>query len=156
MRRIFTLAALAALFCACVSPGAPGPRATVEKAMNALKGGDGKALVECMSAASLAELENTVTEMKANPEETAQMMGIFGVQITADEIRNLDVAGFMTLMMNSELFPAELKDMTVTYGEERIEGDEAWVQVTIDGEAEEVRLLKENGRWVIDEGFDMM
>jgi hypothetical protein len=54
------------------------------------------------------------------------------------------------------MFGSEFAEMEVTFGAERIEGDYAWVEVTVDGETEEVPLVKENGRWVIAEGFDMM
>lgn len=154
MKKLVIISALVALIAGCGA--APGPKATVEKAFNALKTGDGKALIECMSAEQVEELSASVEEMKVNPEESAQMMAFLGVETTADEISSLDAAGFVSLLMKSEMFSAELADMEMTFGAERIEGEEAWVEVTVDGETDEVKLIKENGRWVIAEGFDMM
>ncbi len=154
MKKLVIISALVALIAGCGA--APGPKATVEKAFNALKTGDGKALIECMSAEQVEELNASVEEMKVNPEESAQMMAFLGVETTADEISSLDAAGFVSLLMKSEMFSAEFADMEMTFGAERIEGEEAWVEVTVDGETDEVKLIKENGRWVIAEGFDMM
>jgi hypothetical protein len=109
-----------------------------------------------MSAEQVEELNASVEEMKVNPEESAQMMAFLGVETTADEISSLDAAGFVSLLMKSEMFSAEFADMEMTFGAERIEGEEAWVEVTVDGETDEVQLIKENGRWVIAEGFAMM
>jgi hypothetical protein len=154
MKKLVIISALVALIAGCGA--APGPKATVEKAFSALKSGDGKALIECMSAEQVEELNASVEEMKANPEESAQMMAFLGVETTADEITSLDAAGFVSLLMKSEMFSSEFADMEMTFGAERIEGEEAWVEVTVDGETDEIKLVKENGRWVIAEGFDMM
>jgi len=154
MKKLLIITAIVAMIAGCGA--APGPKATVEKAFNALKTGDGKALIECMSAEQVAELNTSVEEMKANPEESAEMMAFIGITVTAEEISNLDAAGFVSLLFQSEMFGAEFAEMEVTFGAERIEGEEAWVEVTVDGDTEEVKLVKEDGRWVIAEGFDMM
>ncbi len=152
MKKLVIISALAALIAGCGA--APGPKATVEKVINAFEAGDGKTIVECMSAADLEEFNATVEEMKANPEETAMMMGFLGITVTADEIGRLDTAGFMSLITGSELFKSEFTGMTV--GAERIEGEEAYVEVSMGGETEEVMLVKERGRWVITGGFGVM
>ncbi len=154
MKKLLIITAIVAMIAGCGA--AMGPKATVEKAFNALKTGDGKALIECMSAEQIAELNTSIEEMKANPEESAQMMAFIGVEVTAEEITALDAAGFVTLLLQSEMFGAEFAEMEITFGAERIEGEQAWVEVTTDGETEEVMLVKEDGRWVISEGFDMM
>lgn len=154
MKKLLIITAIVAMIAGCGA--APGPRATVEKAFNALKAGDGKALIECISAEQIAELNSSVEEMKANPEESAMMMGFLGVTVTAEEISSMDAAGFISMLLKSDMFGAELANMTVTFGAEKIEGDTATVEVTVDGETEEISLIKENGRWVIAEGFDMI
>lgn len=154
MKKLLIITAIVAMIAGCGA--APGPRATVEKAFNALKAGDGKALIECISAEQVAEINASVDELKANPEESAAMMGFIGITVTAEEISSMDAAGFISLLFKSEAFGAEFANMTVTFGAEKIDGDTATVEVTVDGDTEEINLVRENGRWVISEGFDMM
>jgi hypothetical protein len=153
MKKLFVITAILAMLAACGA--APGPRATVEKAFKAMQNADGKALLECLSSEAVAELNESIQEMKETPEESAMMMAFLGLEVTADEIRNLDAAGFITLLLKSDMFSAEVANMNITYGAERIDGNKAWVEVTMNGMTDEIQLVNENGRWVMDEGFDM-
>ncbi len=157
MRKSAILMAVAAglLLLAC---GAAGPRATVEKMVTAFKAGDGSGMVSCMHPEALVELDQTVAEIKENPEESAAFLGMMGVEASAEEISALDAGSFMTLMMKSPMFAEELGSFEFTVGAERIEGETALVELTVNGEATEVKLVKYEGRWVFDpEGdFDLM
>ena len=153
MKKLLIITAILAMLAACGA--APGPRATVEKAFGAMQNADGKALIECLASDAVTELNESIQEMKETPEESAMMMAFLGLEVTADEISNMDAAGFLSLLLKSEMFSAEIANMNVTYGAERIDGDNAWVEVTMDGMTEEIQLVNENGRWVMAEGFDM-
>lgn len=149
------MAAAVLLLVAC---GAAGPKATVEKMVTAFKAGDGSGMVACMHPEALVELDQTVAEIKENPEESAAYLGMMGVEATAEEISNLDAGSFMTLMMKSPMFAEELGSFEFSVGAERIEGETAFVELTVNGETTEVQLVKYEGRWVFDpEGdFDLM
>lgn len=149
------MAAAVLLLLAC---GAAGPKATVEKMVTAFKAGDGSGMVSCMHPEALVELDQTVAEIKENPEESAAFLGMMGVEATAEEISNLDAGKFITLMMKSPMFTEELGTFEFEVGAERIEGETAFVELTVNGETTEVKLVKYEGRWVFDpEGdFDLM
>lgn len=149
------MAAAVLLLVAC---GAAGPKATVEKMVTAFKAGDGSGMVACMHPEALVELDQTVAEIKENPEESVAFLGMMGVEATAEEITNLDAGSFMTLMMKSPMFAEELGSFEFSVGAERIEGETAFVELTVNGETTEVKLVKYEGRWVFDpEGdFDLM
>lgn len=152
MKKLMIITALVALIVACGA--APGPRATVERMFKAVQNADGKTVVECLSSDAVAELNEALADMKENPEESAMMMAFIGIEATADDIRNLDAAGFITMILGSEMFAGELEGVSISYGAERIEGDAAYVEVTFNGDTEEVKLVKENGRWVMAD-FEM-
>lgn len=141
-----------------VACGAAGPKATVEKMVQAFQAGDGKGMVECMHPEALTELDATVAEIKQNPEESVAFLGMMGVEATVEEINNLDAGAFITMMMKSPMFTEEMGTFEFTVGAERIEGETAFVELTVNGEATEVGLVKYEGRWVFDpEGdFDLM
>lgn len=157
MRKATLLAAaiFGLLLLAC---GAAGPKATVEKMVTAFKAGDGSGMVSCMHPDALVELDQTVAEIKENPEESAAFLGMMGVEATAEEISALDAGSFITLMMKSPMFAEELGSFEFAVGAERIEGETAFVALTVNGETTEVKLVKYEGRWVFDpEGdFDLM
>lgn len=156
MKKIAVLGALVVFLAACGA--ALGPKATVEKMVNAFQNKDGKAMVECMHPNALAEINEGLEEMKQDPEGTAAMMMFLGIETTADEIRNLDAGGMLTMFLGSPMFAEEFEGMTFQVGAERIEGDLGWVELTVNGETDEVALVKYEGRWVFDpeSDFDLM
>lgn len=143
--------ALAALFVLAMACGGGGtPDQVVRKFIDGFENGDGNAIISCISTDAVAELEASLEEMKADPESSAAFLGMVGIETTADEIRNMDAGAFLDMMFSSELLAAELPDFgSVEVGETRIEGDNAWVTVTMDGETDEVMLVLENGNWKI-------
>lgn len=155
MKKIAVLALAGLLLVAC---GAAGPKATVEKMVKAFQSGDGQGMVECMHPDALVDIEETLAEIKQDPEGSAAFLAMMGVTVTADEVRNLNPGSFMTLMMKSPMFAEELGSFEFSVGTERIDGETATVELTVNGQTTEVKLVKHQGRWVFDpeSDFDLM
>lgn len=153
MRKVVLMGLIAVFLAACGA--APGPRSTVEKLVKAIENGDGRAMIECMHPDIVAEIEESLVEIKENPEDAVLFLGFMGVETTADEIRNMDAGGFMTLMFKSPMFSEEFSNLAFSVGSERIEGDVAFVDMTVNGESSQVKLVRHGGRWVIDPDSDL-
>jgi len=152
----FALALAAVFVLAMACGGAATPEAVVKKAIDAFENGDGNALISCLSAEAVEELNAQVEEMKAAPEESAAFMAMMGIEVTAEEIENMSAGDFISKLFSSEMMAAELPDFSsVEIGEAVIDGDEAMVPVTIDGDTEEVELILENGEWKLGDMMGM-
>lgn len=152
----FALAFAAVFVLAIACGGAATPDAVVKKAIDAFESGDGDALISCLSAEAVEELNGQIEEMKAAPEESAAFMAMMGIEVTADEITNMDAGDFLTKLFSSEMMAAEMPDFSsVEIGTAVIDGEEAMVPVTIDGETEEVELILENGEWKLGDMMGM-
>jgi len=149
--------AFAAIFVLAIAcGGAATPDQVVKKMIDAFEAKDGTAILECMSAEAVAELDAQVDEMKAAPEESAAFMAMIGIEVTADEITNMTSGEFLTKMLSSEMLADELPDMsTVEIGEVVIEGETATVAVTLDGDTDNIDLVLEDGQWKIAEMMGM-
>ncbi len=129
------------------------PEQVVNKLFSGVQNGDGDAVVSCLSAEALAGIDEGLVEIKANPEETAGMAVMFGIEITADEVANLTAARAISLLLTSEMLAAEMPDFsTVVVGTAVIDGETATVPVTMDGETEDMELVLEDGSWKIGGG----
>ena len=147
-------AAVFALVIAC--GGAATPDAVVKKAIDAVESKDGNALISCLSAEAVAELDAQVEEMKAAPEESAAFMAMMGIEVTAEEIENMSAGDFITKLFESPMMAEELPDFSsVEIGEAVIDGETAMVPVTIDGDTEEVELILEDGEWKLGDMMGM-
>lgn len=152
----FAIALAAVLFVVMACGGAKTPDAVVRKAIDAMENKDGNALVECMSTEAIEELDAQIEEMKAAPEESVAFMAMMGIEITAEEIENMTAGDFITKMFESEMLAEELPDFSnVEIGEAVIDGEEAMVPVTLDGETEEVELILEDGEWKLGDMMGM-
>ncbi len=150
MKRI-TFFLISLLFLAACS--APGPKATVERAFESIKNQDAKAYIKFLPANELAELEAIITDMKETPEYSADFLTYIGLSVTVEEIKNLTVESYLTLQLKS--LSEAISSAEVSYGNETINGDEATVQLIINGTTGDVDLIKENGKWVIIKGLDL-
>lgn len=154
----FAIAFAAVFVLAMACGGAATPDAVVKKAMDAMENKDGNALISCISADAVAELDAQIEEMKAAPEESAGFMAMIGIEITAEEIENMSAGDFISKMFQSEMMAAELPDFsTVVIGETVIaeDGKTATVEVTMDGETDTVNLVLEDGAWKLGDMIGM-
>ena len=150
----FVFAAAFVLAIAC--GGASTPDAVVRQAIDAVVSGDGEALVGYLSSEGIEALNGQVEELKANPEESAAFLAMMGIDVTAEEIENMDAGDMITWMLQSELMQAELPDFsTMEIGEPVIEGEDAVVPIVLEGESEEIELILENGEWKLGEMMGM-
>jgi len=143
--------ALAAVFVLAIACGGAGtPDQVVKKFIDAFQSGDGEAIVSCISADGLAELNASIESMKETPEESAGFLAMMGVEVTAEELANWTAADFLTAMMGSEMLAEEMPDFSnVEIGAAVIDGETATVPVTVDGETEDIELVLEDGSWKI-------
>ncbi len=151
--------ALAAVFVLAIACGGSGtPEQVVQKLMDGVQNADGDAVVSCLSAEVLAGMDEFLVELKADPEGTAAMAVMMGIEITPDEVSNLDAAKVVTILLNSEMVTAEMPDFSaIEIGTATIDGDIATVPMTMDGETEDLELILEDGSWKIGgEGMDFM
>ena len=151
--------ALATVFVLAIACGGGGtPEQVVQKLMDGVQSGDGEAVVSCLSAEVLEGIDEFLVEMQADPEGTAAMAVMMGIEITPDEVSDLDAAKVVTILLSSEMVTAEMPDFSaVEIGTATIDGDIATVPMTMDGETEDLELILEDGSWKIGgEGMDFM
>ena len=154
--KIFSLVFAAGLILMMACGGASAPDAVVRKAIDAVESGDGETLVGCLSSEGIEELNSQIEEMKVNPEESAAFLVMMGIDVSTEDVENMDAGDLITWMLQSELMKAELPDFsTIEIGEPVIEGDEAVVPIVLEGESEEVELIRENGEWKLGEMMGM-
>ncbi|MCK5115388.1 MAG: hypothetical protein KAR44_02235 [Candidatus Aegiribacteria sp.] len=151
-----TLVFVAAFVLAIACGGASTPDTVVRQAIDAVVSGDGEALVGYLSSDGIEALNGQVEELKANPEESASFLAMMGIDVTAEEVENMDAGDMITWMLQSELMQAELPDFsTIEIGEPVIEGEDALVPIVLEGESEEVELVLEDGEWKLSEMMGM-
>jgi len=132
--------------------GASTPDAIVRKAIDAVESGDGEALVGYLCSDDIEELNSQIEEMKVSPEESAAFLVMMGIDVSVEDVENMDGADLITWMLQSDMMRAELPDFsTMEIGEPVIEGDEAVVPIVLEGENEEIELVRENGEWKLGE-----
>jgi hypothetical protein len=151
--------ALSAVFVLAIACGGGGtPDQVVKTLFDGVQNGDGNAVLSCLSTEAVDGINEFVEELKADPEGTASMAVMFGVEITADEVSELDAAKVITILLGSEMITAEMPDFSsVEIGDAVIDGETATVPVTLDGETEDIELILENGSWKIGgESMDFM
>ena len=151
--------ALAAFFVLAIACGGGGtPDQVVKKLLDGVQAGDGDVVVSCLSTEALTGLDEMLVELKADPEGTAAMAVMMGVEITPEEVTELTAAKVITILLGSEMVTADMPDFSaVEIGAAVIDGETATVPVTMDGETEEIELILENGNWKIGgEGMDFM
>lgn len=101
------------------------PKATLETMIAASKVGDKDALYACFdknTREGFADMEKVAKEMAATMPKSAQQ---------------------------KEQGGGKIKDAKVTYGEAKIEGDKATMDVTVEGDTLPVKFVKEGGAWKI-------
>ena len=143
--------ALVAVFVLAIACGGGGtPDQVVQKLFDGVQNGDGDAVVGCLSAEALAGIDEAIVEFKADPEGTAAMAVMMGIEITADEVSDLTAAKVITILLSSEMITAEMPDFsTIEIGAAVIDGETATVPVTMDGDTEDIELILEDGNWKI-------
>ena len=133
------------------------PDQVVKKMLDGAHSGDGNAIVSCMSAEAIQELDESLIQLKEAPEESAEFLAMLGVEMTAEEVTNMTAGDFITALLLSEVMAEEMPDFsTAVIGESIIEGEKAMVEVTIDGDTNEIELILQDGEWKLEEGLDFM
>jgi methylmalonyl-CoA mutase cobalamin-binding subunit len=151
--------ALAAVFVFAIACGGGGtPDQVVHKLFEGVQNGEGDVILSCLSSEAVVGIDEFVDELKADPEGTAAMAVMFGVEITADEVADLNAARVITILLSSEMITAEMPDFSsVEIGDAVIDGETATVPVTLDGETNDIELILEDGNWKVGgEGLDFM
>ncbi len=145
--------ALAAIFVLAVACGSAGtPEQVVQKFIEAWNNGDGDGVAACMSSEGLAELDGFIEIMRAAPDESVAQLAMMGIELTPEEVAELTVGQFLGAMLSSEEASADMPDLSnVEIGETVIaeDGQTAVVNVSADGEEEELELILEDGNWKI-------
>lgn len=151
------LTAVFVLSFACLGGGGT-PDQVVQNLFDAIEGGDGDAVVGCLSVEALEGINEFIEELKTDPEGTAAMAVMMGIEITPEEVSDLNAAKVITILLSSEMMTEEMPDFsTVEIGEAVIDGETATVPVTMDGDTEDIELILEDGNWKIGgEGMNFM
>ncbi|NLP05980.1 DUF4878 domain-containing protein [Candidatus Fermentibacteria bacterium] len=150
------------LLCLVVACGGASPEATVQKFFDAVKAKDGETAVGLLSQASIDEMSSGLEELKADTTGFALSMltGMLGVEVTPEELANMDGRDFAALLFSSDMVASEIGGGTFEIFGSEIEGDNAVVNVrmTMNGESdeEELELVREGGSWKLNlEGMGM-
>lgn len=145
--------ALTAIFVLAVACGSAGtPEQVVQKFLDTWNSGNGDGVASCMSSEGLIELDGFIEVLRTEPDESVAQLATMGLEFTPEEIANLTVGQFLTAMLSSEIASADMPDLSnVVIGETTIseDGQSAVVDVTTDGEEEELELILEDGSWKI-------
>ena len=151
------LTAVFVLSIACFG-GGETPDQVVKNLFDGVQNGDGDAVVTCLSTEVLDGLNEGLEELKTDPEGTAAMAVMMGIEISPEEVSDLTAGKAITIILSSEMATAEMPDFSaVEIGAAVIDGDIALVPVTMDGDTEEIELVLENGNWKIGgDGMDFM
>ncbi|MCD4708127.1 MAG: hypothetical protein K8S62_10360 [Candidatus Sabulitectum sp.] len=151
------LTAVFVLSFACLGGGGT-PNQVVQNLFDAIEGGDGDAVVGCLSTEILDGFDEGLEELKADPEGTAAMAVMMGIEITPEEVADLTPGKAISIILSSEMMTSEMPDFsTVEIGEAVIDGETATVPVTMDGDTEDIELVLEDGNWKIGgEGMNFM
>jgi len=154
----YMLALVAVFVLAIACGGAETPDQVVTKLLNGVLNADGDAVVSCLSAEAVAGIDEMLVEIKADPEGTAAMAVMMGIEVTPEEVADITAGKALTLLLGSELVTAEIPDLAgFEVGAAVIDGETASVPVTVDGESNDVQLILEDGSWKIaGEGMDFM
>ncbi len=134
MRRVMGLLAVAAVAVALTGCGGGGgdfssPKATFETMRAAAEAGNKEAFLACFDEATrkgIAEMEKLGKEMAEKSPKATE-----GAEKGADE------------------FMAKMKGSKFEYGEAKIDGDKATMDVTMNGDTETVKFAKVDGQWKI-------
>lgn len=132
MRKALAMAAVAMMVVAMAGCGGgkyATPTATMKTMHAAAKAGEKEAVKACFSADSLKKL-NEIEKMMAD---------------LAKE--NPELAGMMGQGDGTEKMIQSAKDAKFEYGEEKIDGDKATLEVTVDGKKRTDQFVKEDGAW---------
>ena len=130
--RTMAAAALAICVVGCGDAKYASPKATMESMLAAGKAGDKDAMFACFSEGTRAkfdEMEKLFADLKAERPELAEKAKMGDV---------------------SQKMMEKAKDATMEYGEEKIDGDKATLEVTTDGDKETLQFVREGGGWKID------
>jgi hypothetical protein len=138
------------LLSAC-SPGTPEtPEQVVANFFEAYENADGHTLVDCMSAEAMSDIDHYMEQLRETPEESHEYLVSIGVNISADEVANLDAGDFVSALFNSPNYADQLPDFSDTeFGTALIYGNKAIVPVTTNGITQDMELVLEEDRWRI-------
>ncbi|MCD4708125.1 MAG: hypothetical protein K8S62_10350 [Candidatus Sabulitectum sp.] len=147
----FTLATAFILAVAC---GGAAPDKVVSEFITAWNFGEGSNVVNLMSTKALADMNGTINMLKLAPEEASSQLASRGIMFTPVEVEFLTPGEFMGGMLRNVNPSYALPDFSnAEIGETAIaeDGNTAVVNITVDGETREIRLVSEGGTWKIDE-----
>ena len=126
------VAVVAALMIGCGGGKYASPKATMETLRAAAKAGDKEAVRACFCD----DTRKKIAEME---------------QIAADFAKqNPDLAGQVDQDKITQQMMEKAKDAEVEYGEQKIDGDKATLEVTTDGKTDTVAFVRENGEWKVE------
>ncbi|MCK5840916.1 MAG: hypothetical protein KAH31_02020 [Candidatus Sabulitectum sp.] len=151
--------ALAAVFVLAIACGGSGtPEQVVQQLMDGVQNGDGDAVISCLSAEVVTGIDEGLEELKADPEGTAAMAIMMGIEITPEEVADLTAGKAITIILSSEMLASDMPDFSaVEIGTATIDGETALVPVTMDGDSDDIELVLENGSWKIaGDGMNFM
>lgn len=153
VKKLFVAASLVCLVAAC---GGLKPEDTVKGFFDAMKAGDGAKAASYLSQGTIDEMSSGLEELKADTTGFAlgMMSSMLGVEMTADQLADMDGLGFAAMLLGSDMMKEQLGTVDFTIGSATINGDRAVVTVSMvaNGETteDEVELVKENGAWKLD------
>jgi len=135
--------------------GSGNPGDAVTAIFDALKAGDGESAVSYMSEGAIAEMDDQLETIKADPEESALQLAALGIEIDAAAIPDMTGKEFLEIMFSSPTITSMVQSAEVTIGEITIEGDTAKVDVTTTimdrTETNTIEVIREDGQWKVTE-----
>lgn len=149
---------LATLFICITACNSETPEQVVKIFFEAYENADGNALVNCMSSEGLSDINDYINQLKETPEESADYLSMIGIEITAENVKNMTAGNFVSAIFSSPVFASELPDFSsAEFGKAAIYGDRALVPVTMDGNTEEIELVLEDGNWkIVGDGMEIL
>jgi hypothetical protein len=134
--------------------GAGDPGDAVLDMFAALKAGDGEKAVTYLSSSALEAMEETLDEIRSEPEAVAYL-SMMGMNVNAAELEDMDAREFAVLLIESPMISGIMSSAVVEIGEVSIDGETAMVEVTTsvmdESETNTIPVVLENGKWKVTE-----
>jgi len=129
------------------------PEMVVKVFVDAYKNSNGYLLISFMPTEFSDEISGAIEQVMENTENTVSVFASLGIDIAEEEVEYLTVGDLITLALNlDDFFPAISSD-AIEIGDAVIDGKTATVPIIIDGSMQELKLINEDGCWMMVNSF---
>jgi len=120
-----------ALHCA---GGVSGSDAVVRQAIDAVGSDDDDAIIASFSSGTVESISAQVKGFKVNPEGNLGYLAMMGIEVSVEDVQNMDAGDFITWMLQSDFMKALFSDFSaMEIVESVIDSEHAVVSIVLEG-----------------------